>query len=216
MYGSLQGVLSIGVLEEMVDIILLFLLNCIGCFYFRMMLEIKVYFYVVIMEMLVEGLVDLVLIIYQFFGFIFFILRILFIFWYCVVEYVLVKGEFIFLILFEELSLFCQDIIVVLEIVCVSWYLVYGVFLLLGVKVVVKVGLGVMVCLVEMMSLDLCVVGISEGLLVLLDIWYVVSCNLWMVSELLQVIFQFLSQEIYFWEMGIVFILEEGGNILVL
>ncbi|HBR2039504.1 TPA: LysR family transcriptional regulator [Klebsiella pneumoniae] len=215
MYGSLQGALSIGASEETADTILPFLLNRIGCFYPRMTLEIKVHPHAAIMEMLAEGLVDLALTTHQPPGFTSFTLRTSPTLWYCAAEYVLAKGA-IPLILLEEPSPFRQDIIAALETARVSWHLAHGASSLSGVKAAVKAGLGVTARPVEMMSPDLRVAGISEGLPALPDTRYVVSCNPRTVSELPQAIFQSLSQEIHPWETGTALTPEEGGNTLVL
>ncbi|HID5337360.1 TPA: LysR family transcriptional regulator [Klebsiella pneumoniae] len=216
MYGSLQGALSIGASEETADTILPFLLNRIGCFYPRMTLEIKVHPHAAIMEMLAEGLVDLALTTHQPPGFTSFTLRTSPTLWYCAAEYVLAKGESIPLILLEEPSPFRQDIIAALETARISWHLAHGASSLSGVKAAVKAGLGVTARPVEMMSPDLRVAGISEGLPALPDTRYVVSCNPRTVSELPQAIFQSLSQEIHPWETGTALTPEEGGNTLVL
>ena len=108
---------------------------------------------------------------------------------------VLAKGESIPLILLEEPSPFRQNIIAALETARVSWHLSHGASSLSGVKAAVKAGLGVTARPVEMMSPDLRVAGISEGLPALPDTRYVVSCNPRTVSELPQAIFQSLSQE---------------------
>lgn len=216
MYGSLQGALSIGASEETADTILPFLLNRIGCFYPRMTLEIKVHPHAAIMEMLAEGLVDLALTTHQPPGFTSFTLRTSPTLWYCAAEYVLARGESIPLILLEEPSPFRQDIIAALETARVSWHLAHGASSLSGVKAAVKAGLGVTARPVEMMSPDLRVAGISEGLPALPDTRYVVSCNPRTVSELPQAIFQSLSQEIHPWETGTALTPEEGGNTLVL
>lgn len=104
------------------------------------------------------------------------------------------------LILLEEPSPFRQDIIAALETARVSWHLAHGASSLSGVKAAVKAGLGVTARPVEMMSPDLRVAGISEGLPALPDTRYVVSCNPRTVSELPQAIFQSLSQEIHPWK----------------
>jgi hypothetical protein len=65
---------------------------------------------------------------------------------------------------------------------------------------------------VEMMSPDLRVAGISDGLPVLPDTRYVVSCNPQTVSELPQAIFQSLSQESDPWRAGPALTPEEGGT----
>ncbi len=188
MYGSLQGALSIGASEETADTILPFLLNRIGCFYPRMTLEIKVHPHAAIMEMLAEGLVDLALTTHQPPGFTSFTLR---------TSPTLVlrsgicagEGGIYPLILLEEPSPFRQDIIAALETARVSWHLAHGASSLSGVKAAVKAGLGVTARPVEMMSPDLRVAGISEGLPALPDTRYVVSCNPRTVSELPQAIF---------------------------
>nr|VXZ82145.1 DNA-binding transcriptional repressor LrhA [Klebsiella pneumoniae] len=93
------------------------------------------------------------------------------------------------LILLEEPSPFRRDIIAALETARVSWHLAHGASSLSGVKAAVKAGLGVTARPVEMMSPDLRVAGISEGLPALPDTRYVVSCNPRTVSELPQAIF---------------------------
>ena len=98
------------------------------------------------------------------------------------------------LILLEEPSPFRRDIIAALETARVSWHLAHGASSLSGVKAAVKAGLGVTARPVEMMSPDLRVAGISEGLPALPDTRYVVSCNPRTVSELPQAIFQSLSR----------------------
>lgn len=121
------------------------------------------------------------------------------------------EGESIPLILLEEPSPFRQDIIAALETARVSWHLAHGASSLSGVKAAVKAGLGVTARPVEMMSPDLRVAGISEGLPALPDTRYVVSCNPRTVSELPQAIFQSLSQEIHPWETGTALTPEEEG-----
>lgn len=216
MYGSLQGGLTIGASEETADTILPFLLNRIGCFYPRMTLDIKVHPHAAIMAMLAEGRVDLALTTHQPPGFTSFILRTSPTLWYCAAEYVLAKGESIPLILLEEPGPFRQDIIAALEAARVPWHLAHGASSLSGVKAAVKAGLGVTARPVEMMSPDLRVAGISDGLPGLPDTRYVVSCNPQTVSELPQVIFQSLSQESDPWRMGPTLTPQEGDNTFIL
>ena len=128
----------------------------------------------------------------------------------------LAKGESIPLILLEEPSPFRQDIIAALETARVSWHLAHGASSLSGVKAAVKAGLGVTARPVEMMSPDLRVAGISEGLPALPDTRYVVSCNPRTVSELPQAIFQSLSQESDPWRAGPALTPEEGGSTFIL
>ena len=128
----------------------------------------------------------------------------------------LAKGESIPLILLEEPGPFRQDIITALEAAHVSWHLAHAASSLSGVKAAVKAGLGDTARPVEMMSADLRVAGISDGLPLLPDTRYVVSCNPQTVSELPQAIFQSLSQENSPWCTGSALTPEEGGNTLVL
>lgn len=107
------------------------------------------------------------------------------------------------------------DIIAALETARVSWHLAHGASSLSGVKAAVKAGLGVTARPVEMMSPDLRVAGISEGLPALPDTRYVVSCNPRTVSELPQAIFQSLSQRSIPGKRA-QHLPEEGGNTLVL
>ncbi len=158
-----------------------------------MTLEIKVHPHAAIMEMLAEGLVDLALTTHQPPGFTSFTLRTSPTLWYCAAEYVLAKGN-----LSPDPARRAKsippDIIAALETARVSWHLAHGASSLSGVKAAVKAGLGVTARPVEMMSPDLRVAGISEGLPALPDTRYVVSCNPRTVSELPQAIFQSLSQ----------------------
>lgn len=62
--------------------------------------------------------------------------------------------------------------------------MVYVVLMFLVVCAVVKVGFGVMVRLVEMMSLDLCVLSGVDGLLLLFDIEYLLCYDLFSNNEL--------------------------------
>lgn len=128
----------------------------------------------------------------------------------------LAKGESIPLILLEEPGPFRQDIIAALEAARVPWHLAHGASSLSGVKAAVKAGLGVTARPVEMMSPDLRVAGISDGLPGLPDTRYVVSCNPQTVSELPQVIFQSLSQESDPWRTGPTLTPQEGDNTFIL
>lgn len=181
-----------------------------------MTLEIKVHPHAAIMAMLAEGRVDLALTTHQPPGFTSFILRTSPTLWYCAAEYVLAKGESIPLILLEEPGPFRQDIIAALEAARVPWHLAHGATSLSGVKAAVKAGLGVTARPVEMMSPDLRVAGISDGLPGLPDTRYVVSCNPQTVSELPQVIFQSLSQESDPWRTGPALTPQEGDNTFIL
>lgn len=149
-----------------------------------------------------RGLVDLALTTHQPPGFTSFTLRTSPTLWYCAAEYVLAKGNLSPDPALEEPSPFRRDIIAALETARVSWHLAHGASSLSGVKAAVKAGLGVTARPVEMMSPDLRVAGISEGLPALPDTRYVVSCNPRTVSELPQAIFQSLSREIHPWETG--------------
>ena len=166
------------------------------------------------MEMLAEGLVDLALTTHQPPGFTSFTLRTSPTLWYCAAEYVLAKGN-----LSPDPARRAKpippDIIAALETARVSWHLAHGASSLSGVKAAVKAGLGVTARPVEMMSPDLRVAGISEGLPALPDTRYVVSCNPRTVSELPQAIFQSLSGDPST-ETGTALTPEEGGNTLVL
>ena len=84
------------------------------------------------------------------------------------------------------------------------------------IDMIVKAGLGVTARPVEMMSPDLRVAGISDGLPGLPDTRYVVSCNPQTVSELPQVIFQSLSQESDPWRTGPALTPQEGDNTFIL
>lgn len=89
MFSNFQGVLIIGVLDEFVDMILFFLLNCVSLVYLKLVLDVCVKCNVYMVEMLEFQEVDLMVIIYCFFIFKVLNLCILLIYWYCVVEYVL-------------------------------------------------------------------------------------------------------------------------------
>lgn len=89
MFSNFQGVLIIGVLDEFVDMILFFLLNCVSLVYLKLVLDVCVKCNVYMVEMLEFQEVDLMVIIYCFFIFKVLNLCILLIYWYCVAEYVL-------------------------------------------------------------------------------------------------------------------------------
>lgn len=89
MFSNFQGVLIIGVLDEFVDMILFFLLNCVSLVYLKLVLDVCVKCNVYMVEMLEFQEVDLMVIIYCFLVFKVLNLCILLIYWYCVVEYIL-------------------------------------------------------------------------------------------------------------------------------
>lgn len=89
MFSNFYGVLIIGVLDEFVDMILFFLLNCVSLVYLKLVLDVCVKCNVYMVEMLEFQEVDLMVIIYCFLVFKVLNLCILLIYWYCVVEYIL-------------------------------------------------------------------------------------------------------------------------------
>ena len=216
MYSNLQGVLTLGASDESADTILPFLLNRISSVYPKLALDVSVKRNAFMIEMLNENKVDLVVTTHRPGQFNCLTLRTSPTHWYCAAEYVLQKGEPIPLVLLDDPSPFRDMVLAALNEANIPWRLAYVASTLPAVRAAVKAGLGVTARPVEMMSPDLRVAGISEGLPALPDTRYVVSCNPRTVSELPQAIFQSLSQEIHPWETGTALTPEEGGNTLVL
>ena len=195
MFSGLQGILTIGASDETAETILPFLLNRIGSFYPKLTLEIKVLNHAEAVDRLASGAIDLALTTHQTTDFDTLILRTSPTLWYCAADYVLPREESIPLILLEEPGPFREDIIAALNAASAPWHLAHSASTLAGVKAAVKAGLGVTARPVEMMSPELRVVGKNEGLPVLPDTQYVLSCNAHRISESAQAIFQSLTQD---------------------
>ena len=216
MFSNLQGVLTIGASDESADTILPFLLNRISSVYPKLALDVRVKRNAFMLDMLKSQEVDLIVTTNRPGPFESLTLRTSPTHWYCAAEYVLQKGEPVPLVLLDDPSPFRDVVLATLNAANIPWRLAYVASTLPAVRAAVKAGLGVTARPVEMMSPDLRVAGISEGLPALPDTRYVVSCNPRTVSELPQAIFQSLSQEIHPWETGTALTPEEGGNTLVL
>ena len=201
MYGSLQGGLTIGASEETADTILPFLLNRIGCFYPRMTLEIKVHPHAVIMAMLSAGEVDLALTTHQLPGFTAFTLRTSLPSGTVQRTTCWRKGN-------RSPSSCSKSLARSVRTSSPRWRLPASpgiwprrLVALRGESGGESRAGGHRAC-GRMMSPDLRVAGISDGLPVLPDTRYVVSCNPQTVGELPQAIFQSLSQESDPWRAG--------------
>ncbi|HHT0102654.1 TPA: LysR family transcriptional regulator [Raoultella planticola] len=215
MFSGLQGILTIGASDETAETILPFLLNRIGSFYPKLTLEIKVLNHAEAVDRLASGAIDLALTTHQTTGFDTLILRTSPTLWYCAADYVLPREESIPLILLEEPGPFREDIIAALNAASAPWHLAHSASTLAGVKAAVKAGLGVTARPVEMMSPELRVVGKNEGLPVLPDTQYVLSCNAHRISESAQAIFQSLTQDYTPWSSEPALTPEGGDNSLI-
>ena len=193
MFSSLQGMLTVGSSDESADTILPFLLNRISSVYPKLALDVRVKRHGEMEEMLQLGDVDLVLTTHKLANFDAISLRTSPTLWYCAADYIMPPGEAVPLVLLDDPSPFRDMIIDTLNAARIPWRLAYVASTLSAVRAAVKAGLGITARPVEMMSPELRVLGKSDGLPVLPDTEYLLSCNNQRSNELVQAIFQSLE-----------------------
>ncbi|KFC06987.1 LysR family transcriptional regulator [Trabulsiella guamensis ATCC 49490] len=195
MFSNLQGTLTIGASDESADTILPFLLNRISSVYPKLALDVRVKRHAEMADMLRNNDVDLALTSHRLVPFDSHILRTSPTLWYCAAEYVMQTGEPVPLVLLDDPSPFRDLILEALDAAHIPWRLAYVASTLAAVRAAVKAGLGVTARPVEMMSPELRVLGKTDGLPVLPDTEYLLSRNLHSHNELVDIIFQSLSQQ---------------------
>ncbi|MBB3321430.1 DNA-binding transcriptional LysR family regulator [Atlantibacter sp. RC6] len=190
MFSSLQGCLTIGASDESADTILPFILNRISSVYPKISLDVRVKRNPYMIEMLMQHEVDLVVTTTQPDNAECMVLRTSPTLWYCAADFVLPKGEPVPLVVLDEPSPYRDVIISHLNSENIPWRISYMASTLAAVRAAVKAGLGVTARPVEMMSPELRVLGISEGLPMLPETEYLLCRNPQSGNELTQVIFQ--------------------------
>ncbi|MTH46412.1 transcriptional regulator LrhA [Intestinirhabdus alba] len=189
-FNNLQGVLTIGASDESADTILPVLLNRISSVYPKLALDVRVKRSAYVVDMLKTQEVDLIITTSRPGPFVSLNLRTSPTHWYCSSEYVLPKGEPVPLVLLDEPSPFREVALAALNAANIPWRLAYVGSTLSAVLAAVKAGLGVTARPVEMMSPDLRVPGVLEGLPTLPDTQYLLCRDPASTNELAQVIFQ--------------------------
>lgn len=213
MFSSLQGMLTVGSSDESADTILPFLLSRISSVYPKLALDVRVKRHAEMEDMLHAGDVDLVLTTHKLNQFEAISLRTSPTLWYCAADYVLPPGEPVPLVLLDDPSPFRDMIIDTLNAARIPWRLAYVASTLSAVRAAVKAGLGVTARPVEMMSPELRVLGKSDGLPLLPDTEYLLSCNSQRNNELVQAIFQSLENYNNPWyQYGAYASTSEGGD----
>ncbi|WP_333892535.1 LysR substrate-binding domain-containing protein, partial [Atlantibacter subterraneus] len=133
--------------------------------------------------------------------------------WYCAADFVLPKGEPVPLVVLDEPSPYRDVIISHLNSENIPWRISYMASTLAAVRAAVKAGLGVTARPVEMMSPELRVLGISEGLPMLPETEYLLCRNPQSGNELTQVIFQAMQTHYNPWGYDIA--TTEGKSVLI-
>jgi len=187
MFSSLQGSLTIGASDESADTILPFILNRISSVYPKISLDVRVKRNPYMLE---QHEVDLVVTTMQPENAECMVLRTSPTLWYCAADFILPKGEPVPLVVLDEPSPYRDVIISHLNSVNIPWRISYMASTLAAVRAAVKAGLGVTARPVEMMSPELRVLGVSEGLPMLPETEYLLCHNPQGGNELTQVVFQ--------------------------
>ncbi len=190
MFNNLQGVLTIGASDESADTILPFLLNRISSVYPKLALDVRVKRNAYMVDMLKSQEVDLVVTTNRPGDFECLNLRTSPTHWYCAAEYILQKGEPVPLVLLDDPSPFRDIVLATLNAAQIPWRLAYVASTLPAVRAAVKAGLGVTARPVEMMSPDLRVLGVADGLPPLPDTEYLLCSDPATQNELADVIFK--------------------------
>lgn len=190
MFSSLQGSLSVGASDESADTILPFILNRISSVYPKISLDVRVKRNPYMIEMLLNHEVDLVVTTTRHENAESMVLRTSPTLWYCAADFVLPKGEAVPLVVLDEPSPYRDIIISHLNAAHIPWRISYVASTLAAVRAAVKAGLGITARPVEMMSPELRVLGLSEGLPMLPETEYLLCRNLQSNNELTQIIFQ--------------------------
>lgn len=193
MFSNLQGVLTIGASDETADTILPFLLNRISSVYPKLALDVRVKRNPFTLEMLNQQEVDLVVTTSKPTNFESIILRTSPTLWYCAADYVFQKGETVPLIVLDNPSPYRDMMLEQLNEARIPWRIAYVASTLSSVRAAVKAGLGITSRPVEMMSPDLRVLGISDGLPFMPDTQYMLCRNMQTNNELAQAIFSTLG-----------------------
>ncbi|HKM98699.1 MAG TPA: transcriptional regulator LrhA [Buttiauxella sp.] len=193
MFSNLQGVLTIGASDETADTILPFLLNRISSVYPKLALDVRVKRNPLTLEMLNQQEVDLVVTTSKPTNFETIVLRTSPTLWYCAADYVFQKGETVPLIVLDNPSPYRDMMLEQLNTARIPWRIAYVASTLSSVRAAVKAGLGITSRPVEMMSPELRVLGISDGLPFMPDTQYMLCRNLQTSNELAQAIFSTLE-----------------------
>ncbi|EAV4622861.1 transcriptional regulator LrhA [Salmonella enterica] len=189
MFSNLQGVLTIGASDESADTILPFLLSRISSVYPKLALDVRVKRNAYMVDMVKSQEVDLVVTTNQPHSLDCLNLRTSPTHWYCAAEYVLQRGEPVPLVLLDDPSPFRDMVLETLNAAGIPWRLAYVASTLPAVRAAVKAGLGVTARPVEMMSSDLRVLGVADGLPPLPDTEYLLCRDPNSQNELAMVIF---------------------------
>lgn len=193
MYSNVQGVISIGASDDTADTILPFLLNRVTSIYPKLAIDVRVKRNPFMMEMLNQGEVDLVVTTSCPGNFTHQVLRTSPTLWYCAADYIFHRGEAIPLVLLDEPSPYRDMAIDSLNEMGIPWRISYVASTLAAVRAAVKAGLGVTARPVEMMSPELRVMGMAEGLPVLPDTRYLLCRKAEYDNELAIAIFNAIN-----------------------
>jgi DNA-binding transcriptional LysR family regulator len=189
MFSNLQGVLTIGASDETADTILPFLLNRVSSVYPKLALDVRVKRNPFMIEMLNQQEVDLVVTTSKPTHFDSIVLRTSPTLWYCAADYVFQRGEAVPLVMLDDPSPYRDMMLEYLNAEHIPWRISYVASTLAAVRAAVKAGLGVTARPVEMMSSELRVLGVADGLPVMPDTRYLLCRNPQTNNELAQAIF---------------------------
>lgn len=167
MFSNIQGVLTIGASDDTVDTILPYLLNRVTRIYPKLSVDVCVKRGPQMVEMLNNGEVDLAISTQSdryAFAHPAVTLRTSPTLWYCAADYRFTPGEVVPLVVLDEPSPFRTLAVESLDAVGVPWRIAYIASTLAAVRAAVKAGMGITLRPVEMMSPDLRVLGVSDGL----------------------------------------------------
>ena len=192
-YSNLEGILTIGASDDTADTLLPFLLNRVATLYPRLAIDVRIKRSRQIADMLRSGEVDLAITTGKITQHPHVILRTSPSLWYCAADYQFQAGEAIPLVVMDEPSRFREMAIAYLNLASIPWRIAYVASSLSAVKAAVSAGLGITACPIEMMSPDLRVLGVTEGLPCLSETYYSLCKDKQCENELALAIFDALQ-----------------------
>lgn len=204
MYNNIQGVLTIGASDDTADTLLPFLLSRVTSVYPKLAVDVRVKRSPFMIDMLKSGEVDLAITTMDTAGHPHIVLRTSPTLWYCSADYHFQTEEPIPLVVLDEPSPFRAMAIKHLDAAGIPWRIAYVASTLSAVRAACRAGLGITVRPIEMMSPDLRVLGMAEGLPSLPDTQYSLCKNMASDNELAMAIFSAVqnSNESYHFHGG--------------
>lgn len=189
LYGNIQGVLTLGISDDIADTFFSSLLSRVTSLYPKLVINVQVKRHFFMMEMLNQGKIDLVVTTSKTDHFTHQILRTSPTLWFCAENYVFHREDTIPLVLLEEPCTYHDMAIDSLNKMGIPWRISYVASTLAAVRALVKAGLGVTAQPIEMMSPALRVMGVADGLPTLPDTQYSLCCKSKNDNELVLTVF---------------------------